>query len=257
MQAYYDLDKFALLARQDYNCGNTGKWFSSFRGGLYGSYARIIGVTTHYYDVHSWIPRPRLPSETECHLASLYFNIDSAVECITYALNALGYCATAGSKFHDVTDARKLRQIAPHNIIGRDNRLLPEYSQIFPDLSAYWVSKKDLLETLFEQHDVSKHRKSIYTGGLHRTDPPPGFYESLGIAEDDANLRALYWPMKEILIRNDPKTPEVDRTSIPVSEQVLLEDLVVEYKEFIEESGKKILSDAKSSIVLNHTQFKS
>ena len=81
------LDELALLARQDYNLGGAGDWFSEFRGGLNGFYSRIYGVKRQYLEVHEWIPRARLPVETEYHLASILFHMDSALECLTFGLN--------------------------------------------------------------------------------------------------------------------------------------------------------------------------
>ena len=261
LSAYQELDQYALLSCQKYNYGNDTDWFGSFRGGLYGSYARIHGITNHYYAVHSWIPRPRFPSETEYHIASLFFNMDSAVECITFALNAFGFCASNNKSFWDVTESKKLKKISPYDIIGRRNTTPPkpplaEYDIYFPKVKQYWESKIDLLNTVFEQHDVSKHRETIFSGGMCRNDPPPGFFESLGIQEDDSSKKAIFWPMKEIIIKNNPKVPRVDRAPTPVDEQVLLEDLISEFKEFIEETGLKAMQDAKDNIKLKANEFK-
>ena len=116
--SYQKLDEFALLSCQAYNYGNDTDWFGSFRGGLYGAYSRIHGICSHYHAVHAWMPRPRFPSETEYHLASLFFNMDSFIECITYALNALGYCASGNQNFWDITSERELRRISPCDILG-------------------------------------------------------------------------------------------------------------------------------------------
>ena len=72
LSPYDDLDKFALLADQKYNLGDRGDWFSCFRGGLYGLYARITGVQIHYYKAHSWEPAIRDPRMTEYHLSSIF-----------------------------------------------------------------------------------------------------------------------------------------------------------------------------------------
>ena len=110
MQPFEELDQFALLACQKYNYGNNNNWFGVFRGGLYGFYARIHGVKTHYFAVHSWMPRPRMPSETEYHIASIFFNMDSSIECIAFALNALGFGTSTNDLFRDVTKAKELRK---------------------------------------------------------------------------------------------------------------------------------------------------
>jgi hypothetical protein len=258
---YHQLDEYALLSCQAYNFGNDSDWFGSFRGGLYGSYARIHGLCSHYHAVHAWMPMPRLPSETEYHLASLFFNMDSFIECITYALNAFGYCASGNTMFRDVTCAKGLRRISPCDILGRPNAnppqsYLAEYDTYFPEVRKYWESKSNLINMIFEQHDVSKHRETIFVGGKCRTTPPPGFFESIGIGPNNASQNALFWPMEEIIIQKDPKIPKKDRTPQPVEGQILLESLVPEFQEFAEKTGELALSDAKTNIKLKVTAFK-
>ena len=261
LAAYQELDKFALLSCQQYNYGNSTDWFGSFRGGLHGSYARVHGIANHYYDIHAWIPRQRLPSETEFHIASLFFNMDSAVECISFALNALGFCASKGQSFWDITKANKLKKISPYDIVGRTNTsppksALPEYDQYFPKVKEYWESKIDFLNSIFEYHDVSKHRETIFSGGICRNDPPPGFFESLGIKASDSSKKILYKPIGEISVKNNPKVPRVERTPTQYEDRVLLDKLVIEIKEFIEVTGAKALKDAKENINLKITEFK-
>jgi hypothetical protein len=107
---YKYLDQFALLACQSYNLGNSNDWFGNFRGGLYGFYARIYGLITHYKTVHAWLSSPRVPMEIEYHLASIFFSMDSAIECLTFAINALGFAA-APRAFRDVSNEKALKQI--------------------------------------------------------------------------------------------------------------------------------------------------
>lgn len=258
LQAFEELDQFALLACQQYNYGNENDWFGAFRGGLYGSYARIHGVVTHYYAVHAWMSKPRFPAETEYHLASIFFNMDSSIECITFALNALGFCA-APELFRDVTDAKALRRVSPYDLIGRDggnatSQPLFGYAGVFPSLQEHWMNNSGMLSTIFEQHDVSKHRETIFSGGMMRNDPPPGFYESLEIS-DDPSVRALFWPMKEIILRSEPKTPHAKRVPRAREEQVLLEDVVPRFRDFVVETGIQALADAKSNVELKVKQF--
>lgn len=255
LSKYQKLDKYALLMCQTYNYGNDSDWFGSFRGGLYASYARIYGVKTHYHDVHAWMPRPRFPSETEYHLASLFFNMDSYIECLTFSLNALGFCASLDKDFRDITSEKALRRISPTDILGKPNTndpepYLSEYDTYFPETRKYWVSKIDLINSIFEQHNVSKHRETIFVGGKCRTDQPAGFFESMGIDPSNSSPRSLFWPMKEIVIKRDPKTPQKERTPQPVEGRVLLESLVPEFKEFAEKTGELSLSDAETNIKL-------
>jgi hypothetical protein len=68
VEKLHELDQFALLARQDYNLGGKNDWFGCFRGGLYCMYSRLLGVAQNYSMIHSWIPKVRPPSDTECLL---------------------------------------------------------------------------------------------------------------------------------------------------------------------------------------------
>lgn len=261
LEDYKRLDEFALLTCQSYNFGNESGWFGSFRGGLYGSYARIHGVCTHYNMVHAWMPRPRCPSETEYHLASLFFSMDSFVECITFALNALGFCASGNTKFRNVTDERSLRRISPSDILGRPNANpsqphLAEYDTYFPEVRKFWHEKADLINFIFEQHDVSKHRETIFIGGKCRTNPPLGFFESIGIDSANSAQSALFWPMEEIILKKNPKTPKKDRVSQSIEDCVLLEKLVPEFQEFVEKTGELALLDSNSNIKLKVSRLK-
>lgn len=260
LDSFHQLDEYALLSCQSYNFGNESDWFGSFRGGLYGSYARVHGICSHYHAVHAWMPRPRIPSETEYHLASLFFNMDSFIECVTYALNALGFCASSETKFRNVTCEKGLRRVSPFDILGRPNSNPPqphlsEYDNYFPEVRKYWESKKDFLNMIFEQHDVSKHRETIFVGGKSRTNPPLGFFESIGIDPNNRLQNSLFWPMEEIIIKSDPKAPKKGRTPQPVEERVILESLVPEFQDFVEKTGWLALSDAKANIKLKVTEF--
>ncbi|MCK5229786.1 MAG: hypothetical protein KAR13_05945 [Desulfobulbaceae bacterium] len=61
--------------------------------------------------------------------------------------------------------------------------------------------------------------------------------------------------MKEIIIKNNPKAPRAIRTASPPDERILLENLVPEYREFIEATGKLALQDAKENIKLKVQEF--
>ncbi len=258
---YQQLDNYALLSCQAYNFGNDSDWFGCFRGGLHGGYARIHGVCSHYHAVHAWMPRPRFPSETEYHIASLFFNMDSFIECITFAINSLGYSASGGKLFRDVTSEKELRRISPSDLLGRPNANSPqshllEYDTYFPELRKYWNAKESLLNTIFEQHDVSKHRETIFVGGKCRTNPPPGFFVSIGIDPDNSSQSSLFWPMEEIILKKDPKIPKKDRVPQPREDHVLLETLVPEFREFVEKSGEIAMSDASENIRLKVNKLK-
>lgn len=191
------LDKFGLLAAQFYNLGDRGNWFYYFRASSQGVDSRVYGIRLHYYDLHAWLPKRRHRTETEYHLASLFFNMDSVVECFVYMMNALGFAADPPS-FKDITDQKAMKAIAPRNVIG-DARQSPlaGYAKFFPSVQQLWVDNRELMELIMEQHDVSKHRFGYGLSGRYRNDPPPGFFESLNI---DPKRKYEFSPMEEILL---------------------------------------------------------
>jgi len=257
LSSYETLDNFALLADQKYNLGNRDGWFGCFRGGLYGLYARVLGVNLHYHKVYSWQIELSTPQITEYNVSSIFFNMDSAIECMVFALNGLGYIADSNS-FIDITDEKKLKKISPHNILGKP----PEYSTgfvlgydyYFPSLKEYWRENRDLIYTISEQHDVSKHRQTIYIGGRARNDPPPGFFEKLGIAGDRVK-ESLFTPMAEIILMPEPKAPWHQQRPRDSKAYDKLENIAEKFRTFINVSGVKALEDARSTIKLNHYEF--
>lgn len=250
LSSFKALDEFALLACQSYNLGNNPDWFGSFRGGLYGMYARIDAVVRHFYQVHSWVPVPRFPQDAEYHLASALFAMDSSFECFTFALNALGCAADAG-EFQNITDYRAMKATTPDNIVGATPR--PGYGKYFPSVQALWLSQKDLIRTVMDQHDVSKHRTSIFRGGKVRMDPPEGLFEALGLKDDPRRFAIA--PMEEIILIEDPKKPPATRGPVPVNEQLSFEQIVRDFVKLIESTGHEAFKDAKAKIVLTEQRF--
>jgi hypothetical protein len=180
MDPFRKLDDFALLACQDYNLGGVGEWFEEFRSGLYAFYSRLYGVSVHHSQMHAWLPHPRRPTELEYHLASIFFCMDSALECFTFALNALGYAAYPRA-FRDLTDGSALRLVTPDDVRGISKRNQPSgYANVFPRLQQYWNAQAPLFNEITDLHDVSKHRGNIFSTGQAQLDPPDGFLERLG-----------------------------------------------------------------------------
>lgn len=250
-----ELDAFALLACQSRNLGNTTDWFGTFRGGLYGFNARIYGVVTHNKLVHSWLPLTlRIPAFTDYHVASILFNMDSAIECFAFMLNALGYAAQP-DHFRDVTIARSLSRIAPKDVIGKyaeNGPCKPQvkgYALVFPSLQTHWMASRSLIYTIMEHHNVSKHRHTVYSGGMMQRDPPTGLYEALKV-QNDLIKKTLLPPMAEILLRSDPKTPRVNRIATEYEDRVILEDIVNGFCTFINESCVLARDDARNRIKL-------
>jgi hypothetical protein len=257
---FQQLDQFALLACQDYNLGNAGDWFQEFRGGLYGMYSRLYGVSRHYFEVHAWLPRSWV-TDAEYHLASALFHMDSALECLTFSLNALGWIAKP-TEFWDVTDPKALRKIAPRDIIGDRSKSppgnpKPGYGTVFPTLQRIWQTRAQLMAKIGDLHDISKHRQTVFVGGNLRSDPPPGFRAIVGIP-DDAPDHALwkFSPMSDIILKNDPKEPAAQRRREQPKKGELLEEVMPAFAELIQESGAAAFADSQINIRLRETQLR-
>ena len=259
-EPYGELDSFALLACQAYNFGNETDWFGTFRGGLYGFYSRLYGAASLFEELYAWNLKSSVIN-VDSYAASILFNMDSAVECLTFALNALGFAARP-ELFHDVTDAKALRKINPENVMGN----LPDrskkapvdgYGSIFPGVQSYWQSRVDLISRIMDLHDVSKHRQTVYSGGSIRGDPPAGFFEHLGWKEGDSR-RVLLSPPGSIILRSDPKAPRGANSSESNGSAIKHETLEViakEFQKFIDESGRLALLDARENIALAYDEF--
>ena len=185
--------------------------------------------------------------------------MDSALECLTFALNALGWVVMPAG-FRDVTDVKALKRISPLDILGDATKTPPiapqaGYRAVFPTIQGAWQSEAQLITRVRDLHDVSKHRRTIFEGGQARLDPPDGFFEALGLP-DDPSRRFLLWPMAEIILKDDPKLPAVHRTPRAVRQSDLLETLVPSFAELIKTTGTAALTDAKANVPLKEKQFR-
>jgi len=182
--------------------------------------------------------------------------MDSAIECMVFSLNALGYIADS-LQFHDVTDIKALRKINPYNILGRPPKynkdIVPGYDAYFPNLKKYWQKNRDLIQIIAENHDVSKHRTTIYQGGKYNLNPPPGFFKKLGI-ENNKEMQILCSPMENIILEHQPKTPWRQRKN-ETDQPPYLENIAEEFCTFINTCGEKALKDARNNIKLKNYAF--
>jgi hypothetical protein len=249
------VDELALLARQSYNLGDHGRWLGAFRGGCKGFQVRLYAVERHYAELHAWQLRCRWHLEPEYQLASIFFGMDSALECFLYAMNALGYGAHP-TDFVDITTEKGLKSIAPWMILGGVSRPAhPAFSHHYPRVSSIWHQHRDLIDEIQRQHDVSKHRTSIYRGGQSRMDPPPGFYARLGLPENDPR-RFDFAPMAEVILDPDPKRPgSSPRQNVKYEDLRTLEGLCGEFATLVEMSCLAWLLDSRAMIKLNHSAF--
>ncbi len=247
-----ELDEFALLACQSYNLGNETDWFGCFRGGIYACQHRMYGIQRHYEDVHAWQTPGQVFGNAEYNLSGLLFCLDSAMECLIYGLNGLGF-AFLPSGFHDVTDGKALRRVNPGNVIGPSK--LPGYDSVYPQFKAHWTRHQELISEIAAQHDVSQHRSLIFSGGRMRDDSPAGYFEALGIA-DDPGARAMHSPMAEIFLRPDPKAPPVEHVPTPRAGQILVETLVPNFREFFNKSLTLANAEARANITLVESELR-
>lgn len=208
--------------------------------------ARLKGAEVHYEGIHTWGEvSPKEQIKIEYHLGSLFFNMDSAIECLIFALNSLGF-AVEPSSFIDIANENAIKGIKPVNIMGKKNQI-PGYDEYFPHTKEYMLEHKDLLEIIIEQHDVSKHRQAIFQGGICRFDPPEDFFKKRGI-EDNAENRVLHAPFAEIMLMREPKMPESKRKSMSYREHDKLEDIGPRFCTFMNELGYKAKNDAQVRI---------
>lgn len=259
-QPFEELDEFALLACQKDNFGNTSDWFGCFRGGLYAFYGRVFGIGEHFRLLHEWLPpRLHLPESTEYHVSSTLFHMDSAVECLTFAFNALGF-AVYPEGFRDVTESKWLKNISPWNIIGErptpasSRKPLSGYMKVYPRLQSHFVENLDLLGCIFELHDVSKHRETVYAGGRFRLDDPPGYFEAVGL-KDDPIGQIFVSPQDEVSLRDKPKEPRGKRTSNLLGKYSTLEKMVPPFLDFLQKSCELALIDVRENIPLSRSNF--
>jgi hypothetical protein len=186
-------------------------------------------------------------------LASFFFNADSALECLVYALNALGYAADA-ALFCDITNHLGLKKIAPRNIVGdKGNKPLAGYKKYFPNVLHEWTLNEALLRKIMDLHDVSKHRRTIFIGGMLRSDTPPGFFEEMGIT--DKTMHTVFAPAEEVLLMFDPK---LEGKPLPLrpEDYEKLEDIAPAFCTFINKILKLAANDAKATIELKENKLR-
>ena len=211
---------------------------------------RVNGLLRHSASLHEWHQRASIATQ-EDDIAVMLFCMDSAVECFVFMLNALGQAADK-SAFRSVSSDRDLRRIGPDDILGSKRDSLVGYARYFPRLQALWQSHSGLLKLIFENHDVTKHRHQATVSGKCRTDPPKGFYESLGLPADPI-VRAINGPaspMAEVWMANEPKLP-YDETRSSTEACATLETTEKQFLDFVSKSFCLALGDAKQTIPLN------
>ena len=241
------LDDLALLACQDYNCGNTENWFLSFRRGLGGMRARLAGLAYHRSCVFDW-HNERIFSvrdHLDHHVTCMLFCMDSALECLVFALNALGQIVLSAG-FPDVRDVDALRTISPSAVITEPKA--KPWRTVFPSFQAHMLASQPAINIIVDNHDVSKHRHPGIMGGKARSDAPVGWFERRGVGPDSP-LRVVIAPMEYVNIQKDPKVP-MDQLPTDHSGWTSLEPIVEDFLAMMRKACELALADAKANISL-------
>ena len=171
--------------------------------------------------------------------------MDSAFECLVFALNALGQ-ARVPSGFRSIADEKSLKGIKPRDVIGPGS--LSGWSDLFPTFQRHCINHASLISLVADNHDVTKHRQAGFPGGRVRTDPPEGFFESLGVPEGHP-ARLHYAPMQEVMIPLRPKLP-MEAQSSDLAAWTRLEVVIPEFTDFINEAVCVAKDDAASRLRL-------
>jgi hypothetical protein len=213
-------------------------WFFNFRRAMSGFAQRLHGIQVHYNALHSWYPPRIVMNDADYHLANCLFNMDSALECLVFGLNALGNGKNV-SQFLDITNPVSLKQIKPVNIVGKAP--CQGYATYFPSLQQHWNQSIGLIEAIIEYHDVTKHRHAIAGSGQLRTDPPPGFFSDIPEPH-----RFLLTPYAELILGPEVKLPIGAKTKDWRFEPyATLEQVMTGFKPFSEASLTYALTDMK------------
>ncbi len=180
----------------------------------------------------------------------MLFCMDSAIECFTFMLNALGQ-AVDRTAFRDISTTKGLRNIGPRDIIGTTaDKPMSGYERLFPSLQAYWLENTELLELIMANHDVSKHRHSPPQSVQARQDPPAGYFEAMGIVGSDfASIieRGKRTPAKVVSLSKKPRLPISDADSKEVTS---LEEIERKFGPFLPRSFCLAFEDARQNIKL-------
>lgn len=211
-------------------------WVLTYRYSIRAMLGRVMGIDREYRTLGRLTHRDPPPSNTmsrheanimnaawESFAGTLFFGMDSSIECFAHAVNALGYLHSRAD-FIDITCPIALRQITPANLFdaekkGKKHSVYEHCATLFPRLCGHWSSHLPLVELIFEYHDATKHRHSVVVG---RNDW--GAYLLKPLPKE---------PMAEVVFP-DP-TEEQPRVMVPHDPQNSLQSIAMEYRRFFVE----------------------
>jgi hypothetical protein len=158
------------------------KWILTYRYAIRGTLARIITVDRDYRGLNEpgsgTAPDEEMATQNarnwwnavwESYAGTLFFAMDSSLECFAHALNALGHLLCP-AEFLDITADEKLRRITPANLFdppAKGNAARSAYTAClkwFPRICGHWTANRPILAKIIEYHDATKHRHSVVVG---------------------------------------------------------------------------------------------
>ena len=174
--------EFGRVLQDDASYAKSPNWVLTYRYAIRGMLARIITVDRDYRGLNEPGIGTGPPEEMvtqnarnwwnavwESYAGTLFFAMDSSLECFAYALNALGYLVSA-REFLDITVDEKLRRITPANLLDLPVKGYVGQSAYqgclkwFPRICGHWSANRTLLTQIIEYHDATKHRHSVVVG---------------------------------------------------------------------------------------------
>ncbi len=232
-------------------------WISEFCAGVLGCRARIFGVQHELEELLHARGVPLDSADLEYHHAALFFAMDSALECLAYAMNAIGWaCAASDCKCYSALhDEKALRNINLSNFRKTKN-CSNSSCPTFAAIRACWQlpANQKCIDRLTEQHDVTKHRRAAMSGH--------GQQQSSSTEDDGSFISGLtamaYNPPADYILHTNIKTLPVEKAQASAlgkpsgrtlqeqhlnGEVYFLSELMADYNVLIEETARRFESD--------------
>ncbi len=237
-------------------------WISEFCGGVLGFRARISGVQHELAEL-SHVRDVRLdPADLDYHLAALFFAMDSALECLAYALNAIGWaCAPSDCKcYMDLHVEKSLKGINIGIYTNAKNSCTNNKCPSFPAMRKCWQAdaNKKCIDRLTQQHDVTKHRRATMAGHGQRQIAATETSASDQVTRRSHLVSMRNNPPADYILHTNIKALPVEKAQAsargkpcgsPLAELLsegkvyFLGELIKQYKVLIEETAKCFESD--------------
>jgi hypothetical protein len=213
-----------------------------FKDGVTGMVSRLHGVNFNYHVIHTWDETfPKGIFNTESYVASTLFNMDSALECCIFGLNALGF-SIKNSSFINIENSNELKRIRISNVIGSEKQVIKGYQLYFVNFNNLWNNNKYLIKTIEEHHDVTKHRHFNLSGGGLRLDAPESILRKYNV-DKAIDLPSEIVPSHEVLLSNNPKNLNDGRKPSAPNNLLYLENLAESFSSFLTDTGEMLKKD--------------